>query len=672
MVGRATLRQGRNRTFALVDLLEAKPHLKPLVRSIIADPTEFAPFPLLHILPNLFEIEFRVRLLSPVNITLHPSSLVCFQRFGTRIESLHLSGLSFPNYLSFARVLLAFTNLRHLTCTSVAIETAGGGAPLTVLKRRLSEQMQLKTLTVDYLAPMRGATVRPFLFSPGLAPSTVEKLRIAARIGPDAFESNLPGWSRLRSLVLRFHHGGRTLTGVVKLLEEFQSPELREVVLELEPATSIPAVLRNLKSFNTDAQPAQDVLKELEHRLLRFSHLSMTWVSPPLRRRALWACELSKHFPVLSQRGVLILKSEPAFPPGHDGAVHALVVSPDSTWIASGSEDCTIILWDTNGKITRQWVPHGYEPVRSLAFSPDGRYLVSGADDGKLIVWELSASGDARQVAVLEGHSGGVTSCACSPDGTLIASGSLDATVRLWDAATFLERRVLDGWPTPEVPSLAFSPDGRCLAGGSSSGVCCVWDIACDSVLHKSVHGERHVNDDDNYYSGPESDPAARHPFTLGNTQLATASGPGVIEVWGVYSEKEKGGRLFALEHLRRVNDVSFSPDGRLLVAAVGNGTVTVWDAHSGTELSVFEGHKDGVMKVCFSPCGKYIASASWDETVRVWRTGDGSCVATCPEFNHVVTRCITFSPDGQLLVSGARNGTVIIRKMKDLVPVDI
>ena len=128
-------------------------------------------------------------------------------------------------------------------------------------------------------------------------------------IGPDAF-SNLSGWSRLRSLVLRFHHGGRALTGVVKLLEEFHGPELREVVLELEPATSIPTILRDL-SFDSHDQPGYDARKELEDRLLRVPHLSMTWVSPPLRRHSFWACELSKRFPVLSQRGALTLKSQP-------------------------------------------------------------------------------------------------------------------------------------------------------------------------------------------------------------------------------------------------------------------------------------------------------------------------------------------------------------------------
>ena len=84
-------------------------------------------------------------------------------------------------------------------------------------------------------------------------------------------------------------------------------------MLELEPATSIPTILRDL-SFDSHAshdQPGRDAQKELEDRLLRFPHLSMAWVSPPLRRHAFWVCELSKRFPVLSQRGALTLKSQP-------------------------------------------------------------------------------------------------------------------------------------------------------------------------------------------------------------------------------------------------------------------------------------------------------------------------------------------------------------------------
>ncbi|KAI1795734.1 WD40-repeat-containing domain protein [Ganoderma leucocontextum] len=81
-----------------------------------------------------------------------------------------------------------------------------------------------------------------------------------------------------------------------------------------------------------------------------------------------------------------------------------------------------------------------------------------------------------------------------------------------------------------------------------------------------------------------------------------------------------------------------------------------------------------GVMRACFSPCGKYVVSASRDETVRLWRTtrdSDGSCVRTCSEHERLVTH-VAFSPDRKILSSCAGDGTVVIRRMQDIVqPVD-
>ena len=145
--------KNRERVFAFVDFLDDNPHLKAVVRSVMVRPDDFAPFPLLYILPNLSEIRFKsgeCLIAAHILPTIwHQSSLACSQRFGANIRTLHLSCLSFATYLPFARALLAFTSVRHLTCTHVVINTAGDQAPLGVIKRRLSEQMQLKTLTVS-------------------------------------------------------------------------------------------------------------------------------------------------------------------------------------------------------------------------------------------------------------------------------------------------------------------------------------------------------------------------------------------------------------------------------------------------------------------------------------------------------------------------------------------
>ena len=68
--------------------------------------------------------------------------------------------------------------------------------------------------------------------------------------------------------------------------------------------------------------------------------------------------------------------------------------------------------------------------VSSVSFSPDGQFLASGSWDGTVKVWEV---GSWREVATLRGHQDCVSSVSFSPDGNFLASGSLDTTVKVWE-----------------------------------------------------------------------------------------------------------------------------------------------------------------------------------------------------------------------------------------------
>jgi WD40 repeat protein len=71
--------------------------------------------------------------------------------------------------------------------------------------------------------------------------------------------------------------------------------------------------------------------------------------------------------------------------------------------------------------------------TRTISFSPDGQYLASGSHDQTVRVWDV-ASGQCRFQLV--GHSNVVWSVAFSPTEPIIASAGDDGTIRLWQSTT--------------------------------------------------------------------------------------------------------------------------------------------------------------------------------------------------------------------------------------------
>ncbi len=103
------------------------------------------------------------------------------------------------------------------------------------------------------------------------------------------------------------------------------------------------------------------------------------------------------------------------------------------------------------------------------------------------------------------------------------------------------------------------------------------------------------------------------------------------------------------------VRAVAFSPDGRYIATAHWRKVARIWDAGTGAEVSVLEGHEAEVMSVAFSRDGQLIVTAGWDKKVRVWenwQTRSPRIIETLTEPDALWSA--SFSGDGRyLLVSG-------------------
>jgi serine/threonine protein kinase len=285
---------------------------------------------------------------------------------------------------------------------------------------------------------------------------------------------------------------------------------------------------------------------------------------------------------------------------GHENQVYSVSFSPDGKFLASGSWDWTVKVWDV-GSWREVATLRGHQYcVFSVSFSPDGKFLASGSWDDTVKVWDV---GSWREVVTLRGHRNAVESVAFSPDGKFLASGSWDKTVKVWEVGRWREVATLSGHRI-YVNSVSFSPDGKFLASGSKDTTVKVWKVGSwweVVTLRGHGHSVRSVS------------------FSPDGKFLASGSVDMTVKVWDVGSWRE----VVTLRHGDSALSVSFSPDGKFLASgSMDNKIVKVWEIGSWREVATLRGHQDWVFSVSFSPDGKFLASGSKDTTVKVWEVG--------------------------------------------------
>ncbi|MBZ0288752.1 MAG: WD40 repeat domain-containing protein, partial [Anaerolineae bacterium] len=140
---------------------------------------------------------------------------------------------------------------------------------------------------------------------------------------------------------------------------------------------------------------------------------------------------------------------------------------------------------------------------------------------------------------------------------------------------------------------------------------------------------------------------------------LASAGGEGSIFLWDTATRARTG--LTLSEHSGSVFALAFSPDSKLLASAGSDGQILIWDVTTGARKEPrLSGHTATVEALAFNADGTILASAGEDATIRLWDVSTGKQIGdNLYGSGGGLYYSLALSPDGSALAAGLQDGTV-------------
>jgi WD40 repeat protein len=292
------------------------------------------------------------------------------------------------------------------------------------------------------------------------------------------------------------------------------------------------------------------------------------------------------------------------------GGTSSVRYSPDGSLVVTGQYDGSIRVLDTHScKVLAKCQAHE-GLVRCIDFSSDGDHMASTGDDGMIQVWHIP---DCRPIAAFPACRGIGFAVFFALDDRILVSCGEEPNAQLWDSESGEKLGALTT-DVSELRTLTVSSDGKYCAG-SGDGITFIWDLQ-------------------------ERRRISRH----------------------------QGAFMRCLQ---------FSPDGNYVAAGTNDQRIHMFSFQTGEIVAKMEGHGDDIDGLAFHPAGGLLASADRAGVIRTWVLGNGETVEghkdnrlseatdsisgwpSCFRAHSARAWSLDFSPEGNHLLSGSKDGTV-------------
>ena len=240
-----------------------------------------------------------------------------------------------------------------------------------------------------------------------------------------------------------------------------------------------------------------------------------------------------------------------------------------------------------------------YAPVTAVCFSPDGRFIATGSGDKTVKLWRRS---DGREIRTYQGNLSGISAVIINRQGTLIMSVAENGTIIIWELNTGKIKTQLKA-DNDRFTCASFNPDGTRIIAGSTKSQISLWDISTGKKI-----------------SDLNAVPA------------------------DIYTQK-------AFDY-PEAGSVSYSADGKFIIAGVADYTAILWDGATGKEIRKYKQTRKTctscIIEAVITPDNRYVISAGSD-SISIFSRETGELVKALYGQGGTA-ECLDVSADGRFL----------------------